>query len=114
MAKTTRKKATVTTAFGSPLGEAVEFTYDYQELQKGDEIPPKEVLDEEDIRIAVNAKRNAAARSKAQSDAFKAANISAPTLEDADFRLKQMVKVLIAAGRSEADAEQVAKSALGM
>jgi hypothetical protein len=112
--KSVTKTATVTTAFGIPLSEPVEFAYEYQELQKGDEIPARETPDEEDIRALVNSKRNAGARSKAQAESLKAAGISAPTLEDADFRLRQMVKVLVAAGRSETEAEQVAKAALGM
>lgn len=112
--KKVTKKATVTTAYGQALSEPVEFLYEYEELVKGDAIPAKETPDEEDIRSLVNSKRNAAARSKFQSEALREAGINAPTLEDAGFRLKQMVKVLIADGRSEAEAEQVAKAALGM
>lgn len=114
MAKAVSKKATITKAYGQDIADPIEFSYSYDELAKGDEIPAKEVPDEEDIRGLVNSKRNAAARSKAQNEALKAAGISAPSLEDADFRLKQMVKVLVAAGRAEADAEQVARAALGM
>lgn len=114
MAKAVTKNAEVSKAYGTELPEAVKFSYSYDELAKGDTIPAKEVPDEEDIRTLVNSKRNASARSKAQNEALRAAGIEAPTLEDPNVQLKTMIKVLVAAGRSEADAEQVAKAALGM
>ena len=112
--KTVTKNAEVSKAYGTELAEALRFSYSYDELVKGDAIPAKEVPDDEDIRTFVNSKRNASARSTAQSQALKAAGIEAPTLEDPNVQLKTMIKVLVAAGRSESDAEQVARAALGM
>lgn len=114
MPKTVNKSAKVETAYGQTLAEPVTFSYSYEELVKGDEIPSKEVPDADDLRTYVNQKRNAAARSSAQNDALTKAGIQKPTLEDPDVRLKTMVKVLVAAGNSESDAEQIARQALGM
>lgn len=114
MPKTMPKTATVNTAYGQTLAEPIQFSYSYEELVKGDTIPADETPDESDLRAFVNQKRNAAARSKAQNEALSAAGIQKPTLEDADVRLKTMVKVLIAAGNSPEQAETIAKGALGM
>jgi hypothetical protein len=114
MPKTQTKRARVETAYGQTLAEPVEFDYSYEELQKGDEIPAKEMPDADDLRSFVNQKRNAAARSKAQNEALTAAGIQKPTLEDPDTRLRTMVKVLVAAGNTPEQAEQIARGALGM
>lgn len=113
--KTINKSARVETAFGQTLAEPVTFSYTYEELAKGDEIPAKEMPDEDDLRTYVNQKRNAKARASAQSSALTAAGISAPSLEDnQELQLKTMVKVLVAAGKSEEVATQIAKGALGI
>lgn len=114
MAKIVKKSAEVKTFNGQTLPEAIPFDYEYEELQKGDEIPAKEQPDEDDLRTYVNTKRNSAARAKAQNEALNAAGIQKPTLEDPDFRLKQMVKILTASGMDEATAETTARGALGM
>jgi hypothetical protein len=114
MPKTQTKRARVETAYGQTLAEPVEFDYSYEELVKGDEIPAREMPDADDLRSFVNQKRNAAARSKAQNEALTAAGIQKPTLEDPDTRLRTMVKVLVAAGNTPEQAEQIARGALGM
>ena len=114
MSKNVTKQAEVKTFNGQTLPEAISFSYEYEELQKGDEIPAKEIPDEDDLRTYVNTKRNSAARAKAQNDALNAAGIQKPTLEDPDFRLKQMVKLLVANGLDAATAETTARATLGM
>lgn len=114
MPKTVTKTATVNTAYGQTLSEPIQFSYQFDELVKGDPIPADEQPDESDIRAYVNQKRNAAARSSAQNAALSEAGIQKPTLEDADVRLKTMVKVLVAAGNSAEEAEKIARGALGM
>lgn len=111
--KTVKKTATVTTAYGNVLPEPVKFNYSFEELELGDEIPEKEKLDADDIRQFVNQKRNSSARAAQQTKELDAAGISKPTLEDPAEQLRQMVKVLVAAGKSQEVAEQIAKSALG-
>ena len=112
--KTTSKTATIETAYSQPLDAPIKFSYSFEELEKGDAIPEDEVLTEKDIRNVVNAKRNASERAKATNKALESAGIEKPTLEDPTVRLKTMIKVLIAAGNSAEQAEQIAKSALGM
>lgn len=114
MAKTVKKSARIETAYGQTLAEPLTFSYEYEELGKSDAIPADEHPDADDLRSFVNQKRNAAARSKAQNEALTNAGISKPTLEDPTVRLATMVKVLVAAGNSQEQAEQIAKGALGM
>ena len=114
MAKLVSKKAQVATAFGQTLPTPIDFEYQYEELQKGDEIPADEQPDADDLRAYVNTKRNSAARAKAQNEALSNAGIVKPTLEDPDVRLKSMVKILIANGMDETTATVTAKTALGM
>jgi hypothetical protein len=114
MAKNVTKKATISTAYGEPVNPPLEFSYGYDELQKGDEIPADEKPDADDILTLVNQKRNAKARASAQNEALSEAGIQKPTLESPDVRLKTMVKVLVAAGNDEETATTIAKSALGM
>lgn len=114
MPKNVTKTARVETAYGQTLAEPVSFIYEYDELTKNDAIPASEQPDADDLRSFVNQKRNAGARSKAQNEALTAAGIAKPTLEDPDVRLRTMVRVLVAAGNSEATAEQIARGALGM
>lgn len=112
--KTVTKTAQVSKAYGETLDTPLDFSYDYEELQKGDEIPASEVPDDEDIRSLVNAKRNAKARAKAQNEALSNAGVQKPTLENEEFRLKQMVKILQASGMDEATATSTAKATLGL
>lgn len=112
--RTVNKTAKVETFNGAPLPTPIEFPYSYEELLKGAVIPPKELPDEDDIRAYVNTKRNSSARAKAQNEALTKAGIEKPTLEDPDFRLKQMVKILVANNMDEATAIATAKGALGM
>lgn len=114
MPKTQTKKATVATAYGVNLAEPIEFSFSYEELVKGDEVPAAEVPDAEDIRSYVNQKRSAAARASAQNEALNAAGIKKPTLDDPAVQLATMVKVLVAAGNDEVTATTIAKSALGL
>lgn len=114
MPKTVNKSAKVETAYGQTLAEPVTFSYSYEELVKGDEIPADEQPDADDLRSYVNQKRNATARSKAQNDALTAAGISKPTLEDPNVQLSTMVKVLVAAGKSAQEADTIARATLGL
>jgi hypothetical protein len=106
--KTTSKSATIETAFGQALPEPLKFSYSFVELEKGDAVPDDEVLTEKDIRNVQNAKRNASARASATTKALEAAGIQKPTLEDPNVQFATMVKVLVAAGNTVEQAEQIA------
>jgi hypothetical protein len=114
MPKDVTKTATMETAYGQVLDTPIKFQYSFTELESGDAIPTDEVPTEKDKRNLVNAKRNASARMKEQNKALEAKGIQKPTLEDPEVRLKTMVKVLIAAGNTPEQAEQIAKNALGV
>jgi hypothetical protein len=114
MAKTVTKNAEISKAYGNDLPKPLPFSYSFEELQKGDEIPADEQPDAEDIRNLVNSKRNAKARAAASNQALTEAGVQKPTLESPEFRLASMVKVLVAAGKSEAEATELAKTVLGM
>jgi hypothetical protein len=63
----------------------------------------------------VNAQRKANARQKAMQAAWDAAGLIKPTLEnDEQLRLKGMFKILIAAGKDEAEARTIASATLGI
>lgn len=108
--KTVYKKATATKAYGNELPNPIEFQYSYEELQKGDEIPAKEMPDADDILGLVNAKRNASARAKAQTEAFNAAGIEKPSTDTPEFRFSVLVKTLVANGTPQDVAETTAKT----
>lgn len=110
MAKIVTKKGSVSTAYGQTLATPVEFEYQVNELQKGDEIPADEVPDADDILALVNSKRNASARAKAQNEALNAAGVEKPDTNTPDFRYKQMVKLLTANGMPQEAAEASAKT----
>lgn len=114
MAKEVQKSARVETAYGQTLAEPITFSYSYDELVKGETIPHDEMPDADDLRSYVNQKRNAKARSEAQNKALTDAGINKPTLESPEVRLATMVKVLVAAGNDKAEAERIARGALGM
>jgi hypothetical protein len=111
--KEVTKRATVETAYGETLANPVKFSYTFNELERGDEIPTDKMPDADAIRSFVNQRENAAARSKAQNEALSAAGIQKPTLEDPAVQLATIVKALKASGKSQEQAEQMAKSLLG-
>lgn len=114
MPKTTTFKGVIENAYGKPLTTPLKYSGEYEELVKGDEIPAKENPTEDDILDYVNNKRKANARQKAMQASLDAAGISKPALgEDMLFTFNQMVKILVATGKSEADAKQMANANLG-
>jgi hypothetical protein len=67
-----------------------------------------------EIVTFVNARRKASARQKAMQAAVDAAGIVKPTLEnDAQLRLKNIAKSLVAGGKSEAEAREIASTITG-
>lgn len=113
MPKTTTFKGTMENAYGSPLPTPINYSGSFEELVKGDEIPAKESPDADELLSYVNNKRKANARQKSMQSALDAAGIAKPTLDDPEVQFKQMVKILTTAGRSDADARQMANANLG-
>jgi hypothetical protein len=113
MPKTTTFKGVIENAYGKPLPTPVKYAGDFQELVKGDEIPAKEVPDADELLTYANNKRKANARQKSMQSALTAAGIEKPTLENPEEQFKQMVKILVTAGKTEEDARQMANANLG-
>lgn len=108
-------KGTIESAYGNPLATALKFegSFDayetYEEAQTANDLPSR------DEQVAfVNNKRKANARQKSMQAALDAAGISKPTLEDPQVQLRTMIKVLVASGRSDAEATQLAEATLGV
>ena len=127
MAKQVEKTARVSQVAGKTIAELtagreggalqyVEFDYTFNELEKGDSIPEDEYPDADDILSLVNAKRNASARSKQQTKALDAENIETPSMsvKTPEGALANIVRSLVAQGRSKEEAEVAAKALLGM
>ncbi len=111
-------KATAESAYGNVLPTAVEYTYDVNILQTVSEIPVEENLSPADILLVVNNKRKASARQSAMLKAFDKLGIKAPKVENTPeghlVAAKQTVKTLIATGKSEAEAKQMAAALFGV
>lgn len=121
--ETVSKNASVSTVAGKTIAELtggrlqdVKFSYSFPQLAKGDTIPDDERPDEDEILSLVNAKRNAAARSKAQNKALEAENIEVPSLsvKTPEGALANIVRSLVAQGRTKEQAEAAAKALLGV
>ena len=82
---------------------------------EGDTIPDDEVLTPADILAAVNNKRYAAARAKAQAELFSQHKITKPgVLDTPEGQLANMVKTLVAAGQTQENAVKMAAQFLEM
>lgn len=121
MAQTKTVEASVTKAFGRPVSDYVPnvlslpFKFSYDELTENDTIPDDEVLTPADILAAVNNKRYAAARAKAQAELFATHKITKPgVLDTTEGQLAAMVKVLVAAGNTQENAVALAKQVLNI
>jgi hypothetical protein len=113
--KTLTFTAIAETAYGKAI-EPIKYTGSFDafdsivELKAANEFPN----DAEIVKL-VNNQRKANARQKALNVALDAAGIIKPTLEnDEQLRLREMFKILQAAGKSEAEARQIASVTLGI
>ena len=120
---TTSFEGVIENAYGEKLSDCsyeegktpvskLEFSGTYEALQNFESIPEKEMPDQKDILLFVNNARKANERQKAMQKVLDDAGVKKPTLKDKDFQIKSMIKVLVAAGKSEAVAKQIATQAL--
>ena len=103
-------------AYGEKLPKAIHFSGDYDKIEKGDLTvikASKEWLSDEDIIDVLNAKRLAAAKAKVSTEALNEAGYFKPDAEDPTFVFNSMVKNLMNAKKSEADAVRMTTGALG-
>lgn len=113
MPKVTPFKGTIENAYGKALPVPLAYNGTFEELVEGDEIPAKEQPDPEEILAFVNNRRKASARQAAMNVALNAAGIEKPTLDEPEVQHREMVKILMKAGRDEATARQMANANLG-
>ena len=111
--KTIQNHATVSKAFGQELEKEIKFTYDAEQYEKFEEIPAKEIPDNDAILNLVNQRKVAAARAAETSRLLTEAGIKAPTLEDPKVQFATLVRTLKASGKAPAEAEALANQLLG-
>lgn len=112
--KTEKFSGTMESAYGQPLQKPIKFDGAFEAFDSLDEVKTaNEYPSNDELVTFVNNKRKANARQKAMNAALTAAGIEKPTLEDPKVQYQQMVKVLLAAGKSEDDARQAANALLG-
>jgi hypothetical protein len=105
----------VGSAYGEELKTALDATATYTHYESYEEVDQAGKLpSKKEIVGFVNAKNKAAARAAATTAALEKAGYQKPTLEQPQVQLKTMIKVLVAAGRSEDNARQIAETTLGV
>lgn len=114
MAKRITRKFRVETAFGNKLETPLEGSFSFDELEKDDEIPADERPNEDAIRGLVNTRRASKARASETNKMLDEAGIKKPTLDDPNVALATMVRAMVAQGRNEDEATQIARKVLGM
>ncbi len=113
MPKTETVSGLMRSAYNQELKTPVKYSGEYQELLEGDEVPADEKLSAKEILDVVNTRRRNNARQKAMQAALDAADVKKPTLQDTSVQRATMLKVLLAAGKTEAEATDIINGALG-
>lgn len=104
---------TIETAYGEKLAKPIPYSGSFDAFETFDEVKEaKEELSNDEHVKAVNNGRKANARQKAMLEALNAAGIEKPTLADPKVQRATLVKTLLAAGKSQAEAEKLADSLL--
>lgn len=86
-------KGSVESAYGQQLPKAVEFSGSYEAFENYDEIKAaNELPSNDEIVTIVNAKRKAAARAKATTEALQAAGVEKPDPNSPAIAIERMVK----------------------
>lgn len=114
--KNVTSTGTIETAYGTKLDTPIPYEFSYEAFESFEEAArANELLSNKEHLNAINNGRKAASRSAKVASLLEEKGIKKPTLENnPDLQLKTLVSVLVAAGRSEEDATQVAKMTLGI
>lgn len=112
--KSERFSGTIESAYGKPVTPAIKFDGTFDAYESVEEIRSKNDYPSDDEIVAFkNNQRKANARQKAMQAALDAAGYEKPTLEnDRALQVRTLVKVFLAAGKSEAEATALAESTL--
>ena len=102
-------------AYGQKLPKPLAFEGQYDAYTSFDEIPEKELPDNDDVLAFVNNQLKANARQKAMNAVLTENKIEKPTLKDSpELQISTMAKVLLASGKyTQEQAEAIAKQTLG-
>ena len=105
---------TMENAYGKPLKTAVKYSGPVDLYETPEEVKSaNDWPSNDEIVKSVNEARKANQRQKLMKSALDAAGIQKPTLEDPEVQFSSMLKILIAAGKDEATAKQIANATLG-
>jgi hypothetical protein len=112
--KNERFSGTIESAYGKPVTPALKFDGTFDAYESVEEIRVKNDYPSDDEIVAFkNNQRKANSRQKAMQAALDAAGYEKPTLEnDRALQVRTLVKVFLAAGKSEAEATALAESTL--
>lgn len=110
--KTETFKGTVESAYGKQLPSAVSFSGSFEAFESYDEVAKaNELPSNDDVVNIVNAKRKAAARAKATTEALQAAGIEKPDTSSPEYVRESMVKSLMKLHNlSEENARKIVES----
>jgi hypothetical protein len=114
--KTESFESTATTAYGTKLPVALKFGVTVSSYENFAEIvAANDTMSEKEQLDTRNAERKAAAVARARNAAFDAAGIIKPTIEnDEQLRIREMIKVLMAAKKTFEEARATAEVVLGI
>jgi len=114
--KTEKFKGKIENAYGKPLAVALPYEAEFDSFESIAEVNAANAYPKDaDIVDFLNAKAKANARQKGMQVALDAAGIIKPTLEnDGQLRLRSMLKILVAAGKTEDEAKALASATLGI
>lgn len=101
-------------AYGKKLDTPIKYEGSFEAFENGPELRAANEMPSDDEAVSFrNQQRRAAARQRLMQEALDKAGITKPTLENsAELRYKNIYDALVAAGKSEQEADAIAKAAL--
>ena len=112
--KTEKLSGLIENAYGAKLDTPVKYDGNFEAYESGQEVRAANDMPSDDEVVSFrNSQRRAAARQRLMQEALDAAGIKKPTLENsAELRYKNIFDALKAAGKSDSEADAIAKAAL--
>lgn len=112
--KTEKLSGVIENAYGNKLSTPVNYEGEFQAYENGQEVRAANDMPSDDEVVSFrNQQRRAAARQALMQAALDKAGIKKPTLENSpELRYKNIFDALKAAGKSDSEADAIAKAAL--
>ena len=112
--KTEKLSGDISTAYGQALSTPVKYEGSVSLYETPDEVrAANDWPSNDEIVNFVNRNRSANERQKLMKAALDAAGYKKPTLEDPAVQFATIVKALVASGKTQEQAEQIARASLG-